>query len=418
MTTTAVLSPSPVQKFFDNNGAPLAGGLVYTYAGGTSTPVATYTDSSGATTNPNPITLNARGEAKIWLTPNVTYKFNVTDSSGNTLPGYPVDNISWAQLLSLYGGVDTGVANGYILSFASPYSGYSNGMLIYWIPGANNTGASTINVNGFGPVNITNPSGSALGANQIIAGQITEIIYYQTGFQLISVANFTGVTIGTFGTETVINSASTTDLGSATAHVVSVSGTTTITSFGTSASLSAPIYVVRFAAALTLTHNATSLILPWAGNIVTSAGDSLLAEYLGSGNWKVLLYQSDYVQSGSFTATLTGMSVATTGTMYYRVNGNPTAGYIATLYVTAAITGTYSSGSVTITGLPAAVTPAVARAVNTIIENNNTVATPAQGSISNAGVISFLFLNAGVYNGVIGSGVCGLTADWNITYPL
>lgn len=91
--TTAYLAPSPIQKFWDNNGQPLAYGLVSTYAAGTTTPIATYTDSTGASQNTNPIVLNARGECGIWLLPNVGYKIAVTDANGNAIPGYPVDNI-------------------------------------------------------------------------------------------------------------------------------------------------------------------------------------------------------------------------------------------------------------------------------------------------------------------------------------
>ena len=38
-------------QFFDNNGAPLSGGLIYTYLAGTTTPQATYTTSSGNVAN-------------------------------------------------------------------------------------------------------------------------------------------------------------------------------------------------------------------------------------------------------------------------------------------------------------------------------------------------------------------------------
>lgn len=69
-------------QFFDDNGFPLSGGLVYTYEAGTTTPAATYTDNSGGTANTNPIVLDAAGRtpAEIWLDSETTYKFVVADS--------------------------------------------------------------------------------------------------------------------------------------------------------------------------------------------------------------------------------------------------------------------------------------------------------------------------------------------------
>src|SRR5271167_1103260 len=90
---TAQLSPMSVQKFFDNNGNPLAFGLLYSYVAGTVTPQATYTDSTQTVQNQNPITLNFRAEAQIWLDPTLSYKFLLTDSTGNTIPGWPIDNV-------------------------------------------------------------------------------------------------------------------------------------------------------------------------------------------------------------------------------------------------------------------------------------------------------------------------------------
>jgi len=64
----ASLSPSAKQQFF-NAGSPAAGCFLYTYATGTTTPLATYTDKAGSVANTNPIVLDARGEAIIYLLP-------------------------------------------------------------------------------------------------------------------------------------------------------------------------------------------------------------------------------------------------------------------------------------------------------------------------------------------------------------
>lgn len=81
-------------QFFDNNGVPLAGGLIYTYLAGTTTPAATYTSSTGLTAHTNPIVLNAAGRiatGEVWLTSGVDYKFIVQTALFVQLGSY--DNI-------------------------------------------------------------------------------------------------------------------------------------------------------------------------------------------------------------------------------------------------------------------------------------------------------------------------------------
>jgi hypothetical protein len=78
------LPPVLRQRYLDTNGNPLAGGLLYTYQSGTTTPQATYTDSAGGTPSANPIVLDANGEAAMWLDPALSYKFVLKNSAGST----------------------------------------------------------------------------------------------------------------------------------------------------------------------------------------------------------------------------------------------------------------------------------------------------------------------------------------------
>ncbi len=105
-------------------------------------------------------------------------------------------------------------------------------------------------------------------------------------------------------------SATTTDLGAQTTDNLRITGTTTITSFGTTAN--GVTRNLRFAAALTLTHNATSLILPGGANIITEAGDTAIAISLGSGNWVVVNYMpaSGYGLPGSAVVVPLGTAAA------------------------------------------------------------------------------------------------------------
>lgn len=88
---------------------------------------------------------------------------------------------------------------------------------------------------------------------------------------------------------TNIASATTTDLSTATGNSVTITGTTTITGLGTVQA--GTTIKATFSGILTLTHNATSLILPNAStNITTAVGDTAIFVSLGSGNWKCINY--------------------------------------------------------------------------------------------------------------------------------
>jgi hypothetical protein len=115
-----------------------------------------------------------------------------------------------------------------------------------------------------------------------------------------------------------VASATSTAIGAAASNYVRITGTTTITGLGTVAS---GIYRdVVFDGALTLTYNATSLILPTAANIVTVAGDTAGFISEGSGNWRCLWYT--------------------------RVSGTAVAG--AVLQIASNTVGTYSLNAATI----------------------------------------------------------------------
>lgn len=90
MPTTQLL-PVPRMQFFDSNGNPLAGGFLYSYAAGTSTPQSTYADESGTVPNTNPVTLDSGGWAEVWLDASLTYKFVLTDANNAQL--WSVDNV-------------------------------------------------------------------------------------------------------------------------------------------------------------------------------------------------------------------------------------------------------------------------------------------------------------------------------------
>lgn len=112
------LMPFPKARFFDASGNPLSGGLLYTYAAGTTTPQDTYTDSTGAAKNTNPVVLDANGEADIWVLAS-GYKVILKDSLGVTQ--WTVDNISNVEVsLSDPLSINNGDA---LIAMKQPFSG-------------------------------------------------------------------------------------------------------------------------------------------------------------------------------------------------------------------------------------------------------------------------------------------------------
>ncbi|WP_271103688.1 hypothetical protein [Pseudomonas tohonis] len=124
-----------------------------------------------------------------------------------------------------------------------------------------------------------------------------------------------------------VASAATTDIGAARANTLSISGTTGITSFGT-----APAGTERwltFQGVLTITYNATSMILPGLANITTVGGDTALFVSLGGGNWRCM----DYMRAAAMPALAIDKGLATA---WVNFNG-----------VTMTIKGAYNVASVT-----------------------------------------------------------------------
>jgi hypothetical protein len=89
VSITYLLSPPPKFVAADDNGIPYAGGALYTYGAGTSTPATTYSDAAG-TANANPIILDSRGSATIYLD-KLAYKFVLKDANANLI--WTQDNI-------------------------------------------------------------------------------------------------------------------------------------------------------------------------------------------------------------------------------------------------------------------------------------------------------------------------------------
>ena len=109
----AILSPAPKLQFFDANGVPLSGGKLYSFAAGTTTPLPTYTSASGLVNNTNPIILDSRGEASVWLG-DTSYKLRLTSATDVEI--WTVDNIDVVSALTTLAASNGSSLVGYVQS--------------------------------------------------------------------------------------------------------------------------------------------------------------------------------------------------------------------------------------------------------------------------------------------------------------
>jgi hypothetical protein len=237
---------------------------------------------------------------------------------GNKLTGLgvgtsPTDSVRVSQVADgaiNYGGVAGGTADAITLSPVPGITAYAVGQTFTFKAASTNTGAMTVDVSTVGAGALVWPNGTAMAAGDIVAGGVYEIavsaatpVFHlqnssypalpRTGGTLSGATSVTATLTmtGAAFNEAVrvdVASATTCNIGAAASNYVRITGTTTITGLGTIAS--GVRRKVVFGGILTLTHNATSLILPTGANITTAAGDCAEFESEGSGNWRCTDY--------------------------------------------------------------------------------------------------------------------------------
>lgn len=130
-------------------------------------------------------------------------------------------------------------------------------------------------------------------------------------------------------TEATIASAATCNLGSAASNIIQITGTTTITSFGSSANAVDPLYIVRFAAAATVQNNA-NIILQANVDFVATAGSFMVLKYEGSGVWREIFHQKKgVVTAGTYAAASITVDALGSITAISAGSSNPAPDYQA-----------------------------------------------------------------------------------------
>lgn len=280
------------QQISDGNGIPYAGAKAHFYDTGTTTPKATYSDAGLTAVNANPVVADANGRfGDIYLVAG-RYKVVLTTSADVAIDTLdPVD--ATTQLVSMASAPAT----------TYPFLRYHNTTdgNVYRRNAANNAW-----INEGGVDSLLN----AASVSEVLTGTDTSK----------SVSPDTLAALWQRGTD--IASASTLSLPATGGGVFNVTGTTTVT--GISSAQGGRCVKLRFAASLTLTHNASSFVLPGAANIQTSAGD--VAEFINDAasdaagsNWRCFNYQrasASPLNITDFLADQAGMEAASSTTTY------------------------------------------------------------------------------------------------------
>lgn len=328
-------------QFFDDNGNPLTGGKVYTYAAGTTTPAATYTTSTGAVANTNPIILDAAGRTanETWLVAGTLYKFIVKTSADvlvGTYDGLPAINDPYS-INSLLGSV---TGTNAIAAVATPsITAYAAGATYAFIAANTNTAAATLSIDGLATKSITKNGSAALTAGDIQIGKLTWVQYDGTTFQLInnivyggSITNGTIVSLTTplgaasGGTGLSTLTANSVLLGNGISAVQLIAPGTAknvLTSNGTTWASTAPVIVTPTAVGQVpfstdgSTYTATAKIV--AATAITASGSSL--DFTSIPSWVKRI-----------TVIFNGLSLTTTDEFLIRIGSGSlvTTGYVST----------------------------------------------------------------------------------------
>lgn len=409
-----LLAPVPKAKFFDNNGRPAAGYKIFSYEAGTSTKLDTYPDENTGSPNSNPIVLDYRGEANIWMPPNVAYKLVFARPDDTDPPGAPiwtVDDIVNSELVTLWGGVDTGIANAYVLDFVANFSAYEDGIAIFWIPSNTNTGPSTININGLGPVPITNQDGTPLYLGQIKSNEVVLIVYRSTGFTLIAFGLNPTINVQNGDYTFAIGDSNNIVLANAvgTSNWTLPNEATVPFPIGTSIDLitvSPSLKQLLLGAGVTMRYFSRT-----PQPIVISESATRIVK-IGSDEWQQVTPSQFGFSSVGFVADVTGISGATT----IALSGGLLDGLVKIVATTSRV-NTSTSTSLSITGLPSSLTPSATVYAMCYGVQDNGVNQPAIATITSAGEITFQLATVPP-SGFTGSGDKGVIAGFSLVYPL
>lgn len=331
-------------SFVDSNGAPLSGAKLFTYVAGSTTKKTTHKDEAGAASHTNPIVLDSNGRppSPIWLIGGTSYKFvlapaNDTDPPTSSI--YTWDDLDGINDTSVTidqwvdGPTPTFVSSTQFTLVGDQTTDFHVGRRLKLTVSAG-TVYGRISVSAFTTlttVTVVLDSGALdSGLSAVSLGLVTAVnqsvdvtavkraVQTDANNTLTGILTMSGKPIE-FAEGAAVASAATTDIWTpADGNTVHITGTTTITSFGTAPQAGAFRWVI-FDGALTLTHGANLNILNGGNNIITAAGDFAYVYADTTTQLDVIFFRASgqslatnvevFTASGTFTAKVTGQHV-------------------------------------------------------------------------------------------------------------
>lgn len=278
--------------FFDTAGRPLVGGSVFIGLVGAdpeANPITIYSDRELTLVLANPQTINSLGRAtnKIWIPGE--YSMEVQDSDSVQvyieLENGVTAGLGGATNITNVLGTNTITGEGTV----TPVTSYGEDEIFIFQSFGANTGAVTLNWDGVGARALVYDFDIPLEQNHIEADQ-SVIATYNLGEDNFQWVNPNRKVV--YGVESAsIASATTTELHDLVGNSADVSGTTAVTSYGTTPDGS--VFWLTYLGAVTITYNASSLLIPGQANYITTAGDVIRVQSLGSGNNSIQVFRED-----------------------------------------------------------------------------------------------------------------------------
>lgn len=339
-------------QYEDDGGNPLTGGEIYigiVDLEPVANPKSIFSDRelTNALSNPQTIGSDGRVANKIWI--DGKYSIRANNSLGvQQFIDLDAGKFTSAGTTSLSGVIGTNVITASASETITAYT--DKEIYIFTVVSTNTLTGVTLNIDSVGAKSIVRNFDQSVVIGQFRTGQNIAVMYNSTNDNFEWVNPNRKVAYHNKGDD--IASAATIDLSAARGNSISITGSTgPITSFGTTPA--GTVFWLTFVSTPTITHNATSLLIPGQADLVIVSGDKVRVESLGSGNNQIDIFRNTGVALIATQAQMEADTDLTTIVTPGRVKHAPgvAKAWINFNMATAAILASYNIASITENGV-------------------------------------------------------------------